>query len=247
VDNKKYVRFKATAAELGMSAGPRESSSVNYDFFISVDTEDTVAESNENNNRVPITIAAVESETTTGGTNEVIVSTDENETPTDNWIASEDSSGIWTIQIVKMNPQISVNSVHWYLLDVEGKTKSDGLVSEIYGCYSGQSKAVIFIDNDFNGMLSPGDKFEVHPGEAGSDLESVSSVTGYNFHLEYVGGEPNDNEDTISPWDNIRPDGNTSSEDNEDGGEIGILPGFNSLMTIISVGLLAFFRREFNR
>jgi len=278
VGNKKYVRFKATAAELGMSAGPGESSSVNYDFFISVDTEDTVAESNENNNRVPITIAAVESETTTGGTNGVIgsdislmssympksrSSTDENEKPTDVWIASEDESGTWTpsglwvasengvgtwtIQIVKMNPQISVNSVHWYLLDVEGKTKSDGLVSEIYGCYSGQSKAVIFIDNDFNGKLSPGDKFEVHPGEAGSDLESVSSVTGYNFHLEYVGGEPNDNEDTISPWDNTRPDGNTSSEDDEGGGEIGILPGFNSLMTIISVGLLAFFRREFNR
>ena len=176
-------------------------------------------------------------------------SIDGDETPTGSMIASEDGSGTWTIQIVKINPQISVNSVHWYLLDVEGNTKSDGLVSEIYGCYSGQSKAVIFIDNDFNGKLSPGDKFKVYPGEAGSDLESVSSVSNYNFRLEYVGGEPNEEEKEkpFSPWDNPKPDGNSSLEDNEGGGKIGILPGFNSLMTLISVGLLAFFRREFNR
>ena len=27
-------------------------------------------------------------------------------------IASEDGSGVWTVQIVKINPQVSVNSVH---------------------------------------------------------------------------------------------------------------------------------------
>ena len=75
--------------------------------------------------------------------------------------------------------------VHWYLLDVQGNTKTDGLVSDVYGYYSGQGKAVVFIDNDFNGKLSPGDKFEVHPGEAGSDLESVNDVSDYSFRMKF--------------------------------------------------------------
>ena len=103
--------------------------------------------------------------------------------PTGSMIASEDGSGVWTVQIVKINPQVSVNSVHWYLLDVQGNTKTDGLVSDVYGYYSGQGKAVVFIDNDFNGKLSPGDKFEVHPGEAGSDLESVNDVSDYSLNF----------------------------------------------------------------
>ncbi|MCS5659579.1 MAG: hypothetical protein NZ842_04165 [Dehalococcoidia bacterium] len=100
-------------------------------------------------------------------------------------IANEDGSGVWTVQIVKINPQVSVNSVHWYLLDVQGNTKTDGLVSDVYGYYSGQGKAVVFIDNDFNGKLSPGDKFEVHPGEADSDLASVSDVSDYSFRMKF--------------------------------------------------------------
>ena len=100
-------------------------------------------------------------------------------------IASEDGSGVWTVQIVKINPQVSVNSVHWYLLDVQGNTKTDALVSDVYGYYSGQGKAVVFIDNDFNGKLSPGDKFEVHPGEEGSDLASVNDVSDYAFSMKF--------------------------------------------------------------
>ena len=46
--------------------------------------------------------------------------------PTGSMIASEDGSGDWTIQIVKINPQVSVNSVHWYLLNEEGNTEIDG-------------------------------------------------------------------------------------------------------------------------
>ena len=42
-----------------MSAGPGEAKSGAYTFYLAVDTEDSVAESNENNNRVPITITAV--------------------------------------------------------------------------------------------------------------------------------------------------------------------------------------------
>ena len=105
--------------------------------------------------------------------------------PTGSMIASEDGSGVWTIQIVKLNPQVSVNSVHWYLLDVQGNTKTDGLVSDVYGYYSDQGKAVFFIDNDFNGKLSPCVTFEVHPGEADSDLASVSDVTDYSFRINF--------------------------------------------------------------
>ena len=57
--NKKYVYFAATASQLGMSAGPGEDTNAAYTFYLAVDTEDSVSESNENNNRVPITITAV--------------------------------------------------------------------------------------------------------------------------------------------------------------------------------------------
>jgi len=57
--NKKYLAFKATAAQLGMSAGPGDKNSGPYNFYLAVDTEGAVAESNENNNRVPLTITAV--------------------------------------------------------------------------------------------------------------------------------------------------------------------------------------------
>ena len=106
--------------------------------------------------------------------------------PTGSMIASEDGSGVWSIQIVKINPQVSVNSVHWYLLDVQGNTKTDDLVSEVYGFLPGEGKAIMFIDNDFNGKLSPGDKFEVHPGEADSALENVASVTDYSFRMKFT-------------------------------------------------------------
>ena len=108
--------------------------------------------------------------------------------PTGSMIASEDGSGVWSIQIVKINPQVSVNSVHWYLLDVQGNTKTDGLASDVYGYLPGEGKAVVFIDNDFNGKLSPGDKFSIYPGEADSDLASVNDVTDYQFRLKF---EPN--------------------------------------------------------
>ena len=108
--------------------------------------------------------------------------------PTGSMIASSDGVGDWTISIVKISPQVSVNSVHWYLLDETGNTKTEALVSDIYGYYEGQGKAVVFVDNDFNGKLSPGDKFSVHPGEDGSELATINDVTDYQFRLKF---EPN--------------------------------------------------------
>ena len=105
--------------------------------------------------------------------------------PTGSMIASEDGSGVWSIQIVKINPQVSINSVRWFLLDVQGNTKADGLVTSVYGFLPGEGKAIMYIDNDFNGKVSPGDKFEIHPGEPDSDLASVSSVTDYSFRMKF--------------------------------------------------------------
>ena len=106
--------------------------------------------------------------------------------PTGSMIASEAGSGVWTIQIVKINPQVSINSVRWFLLDVQGNTKADGLVTSVYGFLPGEGKAIMFIDNDFNGKLSPGDKFEVHPCEADSALENVASITDYSFRMKFT-------------------------------------------------------------
>ena len=106
--------------------------------------------------------------------------------PTGSMIASEDGSGVWTIQIVKINPQVSVNSVHWYLLDPSGNnTKADGLVADIYGYKQGQGKAIRFVDEDFNSKLSPGDKFLIHPSEPNSDLEEIDDFSGFSFRLKF--------------------------------------------------------------
>jgi hypothetical protein len=55
----KYVYFKATATELGMSAGPGDDVSGVYTFYLAVDTEDIIDESDEGNNRVAIDITTV--------------------------------------------------------------------------------------------------------------------------------------------------------------------------------------------
>ena len=247
--NKKYVSFKATAAELGMSGGWDDDWAA-YNYYLAVDTADDVMESNENNNRYPITIRAVEVETTTGGVNGTLgyditmagempkSRSSFNGTPTASMIASEDGQGVWTIQMVKLNPQVSVDTVHWYLLDAQGNTKADGLVSEIYGCYESQGYAVIFIDNDFNGRLSPGDKFEIYPGEAGSDLESVSDVSDYSLRLNYVGG---DDSDVLS---NPTKENETTDEENKTEEEEIPLPSISLIPALISIGLIARYRKK---
>ena len=105
--------------------------------------------------------------------------------PSAEMIVSEGEGGVWTVQIVKINPQASIISVHWYLLDVQGNTKTDGLVSDVYGYEQGEGKAVRFIDKDFNGKLSPGDKFKFHPSEPNSDLEDTDDFYGFSFRLKF--------------------------------------------------------------
>ena len=267
--NKKYVMFKATAEDLGMyDYWTGDGVSANYLFYLAVDTADEITESNENNNRVPIIITAVKSLTTTGGINGFIgydislmsgempksrSSIEGNVTPTGSMMASEDGLGTWTIQMVKMNPQVSVSSVYWYLLDESGITIDHGLVSDIYGCFEGPGNAVIFVDNDFNGRLSPGDKFEVYPGRSSSVLESVSSVSDYRLRLRYIGNDTND----IALDPIIKPvTDEETEEENEEGNEEeneeevleeikeDTLPSISIISAVTMLGLIAIFRRK---
>ena len=106
-------------------------------------------------------------------------------------VASEDENGVWKILIVKINPQSSINSVHWYLFDSSGNipqvnnTRADGLVTDIYGYKQGQGKAIRFVDEDFNGKLSPGDKFLIHPSEPNSVLEEIDDLSGFSFRMKF--------------------------------------------------------------
>ena len=104
--------------------------------------------------------------------------------PVGSMIASEDGDNIWTVQIIKMNPQPSVNSVHWYLMDIQGLTKAEGVVTDNYGYKQGEGKSVIFVDSDFNAKVSPGDFFRFYPGE-GDALIDLSNLDDFSFRLKY--------------------------------------------------------------
>jgi len=104
--------------------------------------------------------------------------------PVGSMIASEDGDNIWTVQIIKMNPQPSVNSVHWYLMDIQGLTKDEGVVTDNYGYKQGEGKSVIFVDSDYNAKVSPGDFFRFHLGE-GDTLADVPSLNDYSFRLKF--------------------------------------------------------------
>ena len=100
-----------------------------------------------------------------------------------------EDDGVWDVTIIKMNPQVSINSVHWYLMDIQGLTKDEGLVTDIYGYKQGEGKSIIFIDNDYNAKVSPGDIFTFYPGEGESNssysLADVPSLNDYSFRLKY--------------------------------------------------------------
>ena len=97
--------------------------------------------------------------------------------------------GDWDVQIIKMSPTVSITSVHWYLLDDSNRTKTEGMVSDIYGYKEGEGKSVIYIDNDFDAKVSPGDKFVFYPGEGESNssysLADVTSLNDYSFRLKF--------------------------------------------------------------
>ena len=103
--------------------------------------------------------------------------------PTGSMMARNDGV-TWDVQIIKMNPQASINSVHWYLMDIQGLTKAEGVVTDIYGYKQGEGKSVIYIDNDYNAKVSPGDVFRFYAGDEGS-LADVSSLDDFSFRLKF--------------------------------------------------------------
>ena len=104
--------------------------------------------------------------------------------PTGSMMASEDGSGVWDVQIIKMNPQASINSVHWYLMDIQGLTVAEGVVTDIYGYKSGEGESIIYIDNDYNAKVSPGDIFRFYSGE-GTTLADMSSLDDFSFRIKF--------------------------------------------------------------
>ena len=52
-------------------------------------------------------------------------------------VFEDDGDNSWSVQIIKMNPQPSINSVHWYLMDIQGLTKDEGVVTDNYGYKQG--------------------------------------------------------------------------------------------------------------
>ena len=104
--------------------------------------------------------------------------------PTGSMMASEDGSGVWDVQIIKMNPQVSITSVQWYLMDLQGITVAEGKIDSVYGYKTGEGKSIIYIDNDYNAKVSPGDIFRLHPGE-GDTLMDYSSLDDFSFRLKY--------------------------------------------------------------
>ncbi len=108
------------------------------------------------------------------------------QTPTGALSASKDDEMTWKIQVVKMTPTVSVNSVDFYLLKPDGTTLTTSSVSDIYGYYPGNGKGVVFADNDFNGKLSPGDMFTLHAGEKGDTaMQGLPNLNDYKFRLKF--------------------------------------------------------------
>ena len=103
--------------------------------------------------------------------------------PTGSMMATSDGD-VWDVQIIKMNPQASINSVHWYLMDIQGKTYAEGVVTDIYGYKQGEGKSIVYIDNDYNAKVSPGDIFRFYPGE-GTTLTDLSSLDDFSFRIKF--------------------------------------------------------------
>jgi flagellin-like protein len=101
--------------------------------------------------------------------------------PTGSMMVENDGTDVWKVSIIKMNPTVSITSVHWYLLDISDFTQVDGMVSDIYGFKSGEGKAVTFVDNDFDAKVSPGDQFVIYPGEEGTLLEAYDDTFRMKF------------------------------------------------------------------
>ena len=100
--------------------------------------------------------------------------------PTGSLIASQDGSGVWSVQIVKATPQISLDNVSWKLSDQNSNNVADGLVNDL----TSDSQGIAYDDSDNNVKLSPGDKFFLTPDEG--PISGITSLNNYRFELTYI-------------------------------------------------------------
>ena len=105
--------------------------------------------------------------------------------PIGSMYAAPDGDGAWDVTILKMSPTVSINAIHWYLLDVQGFTVVDGSVREIYGFQQGEGKSIIYFDADYNAKVSPSDVFRFYPGE-GDSLTNVTSLDDYSLRIKFA-------------------------------------------------------------
>jgi hypothetical protein len=104
-------------------------------------------------------------------------------------MAYSSETDVLKVVIYRMSPSVSLNSVHWYLIDIQGLTKDEGMVTDIYGFKQGEGRSITFEDIDLNGKVSVGDNFVFYPGEGQSNssysLADVTSLNDYSFRLKY--------------------------------------------------------------
>jgi len=90
----------------------------------------------------------------------------------------------WVLQVFECSPSFPVKSVFFQLYSPSGNLVATGNIWDIYGTFLGYNRTIVYIDNDFNGKLSPGDLFNIRSGEPGDpDLESIDDLSGYKFRL----------------------------------------------------------------
>jgi hypothetical protein len=100
--------------------------------------------------------------------------------PTGSMMASQYSNGTWKVQIIKSNPQISIDDISWELLDSDSNNVAGGLVEEL----TSDSQGIAYGDYDSNFKLSSGDTFFLTPNEG--PFSDITSLQDYRFKLTYI-------------------------------------------------------------
>jgi len=111
------------------------------------------------------------------------------------------SDGYYVIEVIAISERQNLSSYSWYLLDNMGNTYDNGNVYGINMNYSGDDEVlqnrsinisnddgsefpVHFLDNDLDGMLSPGDQFHFYDTDYDRYGRTRTLDDGYQFRLK---------------------------------------------------------------
>ena len=120
-----------------------------------------------------------------------------------NWTSpvNKTSEGYYIIEVIAISERQNLSSYSWYLLDNMGNTYDNGNVYGINMNYSGDDEVlqnrsinisnddgsefpVHFLDNDLDGMLSPGDQFHFYDTDYDRYGRTRTLDDGYQFRLK---------------------------------------------------------------